>query len=376
MRQRMNILYIIDSYVHPGGGTEGQLLELIRGLSREGVSPRLGVLRPTRFTREDAAQLCPVRSLEISRLLSLRTAVQLFRFALSLRRERIDVVHVFFNDAALVIPVFAKLSGCKVVVSRRDMGLWYSPGRLRLARLSNRFVDRIIANSRAVANHVLRHEKGPPEKVEVIYNGYSTRRLEAPAQPDLRERLGIGKDDPIIGMVANLRPVKRPADAIHAFARTRRDHPSAHLILVGEGALEGDLKTLAEKLGVRPFVHMLGSLPDVIPIVKHFRVGLLCSESEGFSNALLEYMACGVPPVCTRVGGNEELIEDGKTGYLVPNGDVQALASRMSALLADRNLRDRIGGNARAAVDRFSIGAMVSAHLATYLHLMAPGSPP
>jgi len=371
----MNVLFVIDYYEHPNGGTEGQLLELIQGLARAGESARLAVLRPSPFTREQGSRICPISTLDVGRVLSVKTPIRLIRFAQFLRRERIDLVHVFFNDAALIVPIFAKLSGCKVIVSRRDMGLWYSPAKLFLARLANPFVDRIVANSRAVADHAVRHEKVPPKQVEVIYNGYSTPRIAEPAQPDLRERLGIGKDDPIVGMVANLRPVKRPADAIQAFARAHHDHPSAHLVLIGEGTLEADLEALAERLGVRPFLHLLGSLPDVIPVVKHFRVGLLCSESEGFSNSLLEYMACGVPPVATRVGGNEELIEDGRTGYLVPTGDVPALASRISALLADGNLRDRMGADARASVERFSIGAMVSAHLATYRRLLAGAKP-
>ena len=374
----MNVLFVIDYYEHPNGGTEGQLLELIRGLARAGESPQLAVLRPSPFTREHGSSICPVSTLDVGRVLSLGTPIRLVRLAQFLRRERIDLVHVFFNDAALIVPVFAKLSGCRVVVSRRDMGLWYSPGKLLLAGMANRFVDRVIANSRAVADHVVRHEKVAPSRVEVIYNGYSKSRMSPPAQPDLRERLGIGKDDPIVGMVANLRPVKRPADAIQAFAKAHQDHPSAHLILVGEGegTLEADLKALAEKLGVGPFVHLLGSLADVIPVVKHFHLGLLCSESEGFSNSLLEYMACGVPPVATRVGGNEELIEDGETGYLVTTGDVPALASKISALIRDRSLCDRMGANARASVERFSIGAMVSAHLAAYKHLLAPGDRP
>ncbi|HKW51607.1 MAG TPA: glycosyltransferase, partial [Candidatus Eisenbacteria bacterium] len=85
---------------------------------------------------------------------------------------------------------------------------------------------------------------------------------------------------------------------------------------------------------------------------------------------------CDVPPVATRVGGNQELIEDGETGYLVTTGDVPALASKISALIRDRSLCDSMGANARASVERFSTGAMVSAHLAAYKHLLAPGDRP
>jgi glycosyltransferase involved in cell wall biosynthesis len=241
----MKVLFVIDLYEHPNGGTEGQLLELIQGISGTGESAQLAVLRASPFTREQGNLICPILTLNVGSMLSVMTLIRLLRFTRFLRHQRADIVHVFFNDSALIVPIFAKLAGCKVVVSRRDMGLWYSPGKLWLARLANRFVDRIIANSRAVADHVLRHEGGPQERVEVIYNGLSASRMAPPAQPGLRERLGIGNDDPIVGMVANLRPVKRPADAIQAFARVHQDHPSAHLILIGEGTLEGDLEALA-----------------------------------------------------------------------------------------------------------------------------------
>ena len=372
----MNILFVIDYYGHPGGGTEGQLLGLIRGLSGLGERPQLAVFRATEFTQDPANRICPLTTLRIDRMLSFKTVARMIGLARFLRRERIDLVHVFFNDAALVVPLFARLAGCKVVVSRRDLGLWYSPGKLRLLRFVNRFVDRIVANSRAVADHVRRHEGGPPPPLLVIHNGYQRARLALPAQADLREKPGIGAEDPIIGMVANLRPVKRPADAVRAFAQAHRSHPSAHLIFLGEGPMQDELQALADSLGCGRSVHFLGSLKEVIPVVKQFRAGLLCSESEGFSNALIEYMACGVPPVCTNVGGNAELVQDGVTGYLVDLGDIDALARRMSSLIADPELSQRIGSNARRSVERLSMDEMVASHLAVYRELLSNGRTP
>lgn len=362
--------FVIDYLSGTRGGTEGQLLALIRGVSRRGVSARLIALRPTEFTQAGDLEGCPVSTLHIHQVLHIGSLFRLLRFAWRVRRERVELVHVFFNDSAIVIPWFAKLGGSKVITSRRDMGYWYTWVNLRLLRLANRFVDGFLVNSRAVAEHVMARERVRRERVRVIYNGYLFGAEAGPPLEGLRERIGAGAGDPIIGIVANLRPVKRHADLLEAFARVLRTHPKAHLLLLGSGPLQPALTARVEALGIGSSVHFLGSHRDVIPIVKHFDVGVLCSESEGFSNAVIEYMACGVPTVCTNVGGNPELIRDGVEGYLVERGDVPALASRIEALLNDRTLARTLGDNARARVQEYTLDRMVQAHLESYAEIL------
>jgi len=365
--------FVIDYLSGTRGGTEGQLVALIRGVSGRGVSPRLIALRPTEFTRSGNLEGCPVSTLHIRQVLRLGSLVRLFRFAWRLRRERVPLVHVFFNDSAMIIPWFARLGGAKVITSRRDMGYWYTAANLRFLRLANRFVDRLLVNSRAVAEHVIARERVRRDAVRVIYNGYMFGAEDGPPLPGLRAELGIGETDPILGIVANLRPVKRHADLLRAFAMVRRDHPRAHLLLLGTGPLQPELEGLVAELGLGASVHFLGSRMDVIPIVKHFAVGVLCSESEGFSNAVIEYMACGVPTVCTNVGGNPELIRDGIDGYLVEPGDLEALASRLTNLLRDPALARTLGENARARVQEYTLERMVSAHLDSYTEILRDG---
>lgn len=369
----MRVLFVIDYYIGTGGGTEGQLLELIRGVSQRGWSAQLVVFRPTAFTREMREFPCPVHTWNIVRISSLFTLWRLICLAFFIRRERISITHVFFNDAALIVPFFARIAGSRVVASRRDMGIWYTSSKLRLLRLVNRFVDCVIGNSRAVADHVARSEKCPAKKLRVIYNGYSSERGARPALAGFRERLGIGAADRIIGMVAYISPVKRHDDSLRAFAQVHRAVPRAHFVLVGSGVGKERLAALARDLGIDRSVHFLGNVVDVIPIVRHFDVGVLCSESEGFSNALIEYMACGVPPVCTAVGGNLEMIHDQVDGLLFPVGDIAALASRISLLLEDRTLALRLAENARNTAAAYTIERMVSSHLTTYSDLLAGG---
>jgi len=366
--------FVIDCLSGTRGGTEGQLLALIRGLTRRGVSTRLIALRSTEFTRAGDLEGCPVSTLHIRQVLHVASLFRLLQFAWRVRRERVQLVHVFFNDSAMIIPWFAKLGGSKVITSRRDMGYWYTWANLRLLRLADRFVDRFLVNSRAVAEHLVAQERVRRDRVRVIYNGYLFGSETGPPLEGLRERLGVGATDPILGIVANLRPVKRHADLLRAFALVRGRHPKAHLLLLGTGPLQADLEALVAELGLGASVHFLGSLTDVIPIVKHFDVGVLCSESEGFSNAVIEYMACGVPTVCTNVGGNTELIRDGVDGYLVEPGRVPALASKLEALLDDRALARTLGENARARVQEYTLDRMVLAHLDSYAEILRDGT--
>lgn len=126
-----------------------------------------------------------------------------------------------------------------------------------------------------------------------------------------------------------------------------------------------ELSELAERNGVRGRLLLTGGIDSPSRYVQRFDVGVLCSESEGFSNAIIEYVAEARPVVCTDSGGNPELLRDGVTGYLFPVGDARALASRLSELLSDNALARRIGEAGRGIVrSTYSHTNMVQAPMA------------
>ena len=180
-------------------------------------------------------------------------------------------------------------------------------------------------------------------------------------------------------MVANLRPIKRIDDLIKAFALVRRQHPAARLVVVGGNSLSNsgssmkeDLYALADSLGILDCIDLPGSSKDPSAYIRQFSVAVLCSESEGFSNSLIEYMQLGRPVVCTATGGNPELIEDGVNGLLVPVGDVTALADRIVRLLGDPAMADRLGDAAQETVrSSYSHVRMVTEQMACYDAVMS-----
>lgn len=369
-QEPIDVLFLMDTCDGARGGTENQVLQLLQALDPARARAHVCLLRESPHLAETPFAN-GAKVLGVHRMLSLNALRRMLELGRWIRRSRIRVVHVLFNDSSILAPFFCKLASAKVVASRRDLGFWYTPGILRALRASNLFVDRIVANSDAVRQVVTRAEWVRPAKVGVIYNGHDMRRFEKPPLDGFRERLGIGSDDPIVGMVANFHQLKRHCDLLDAFARLRTRHPTAHLVLAGTGREEAAIRRRMTALGLAARVHLLGFVPDAVPIVKHFTVGVLCSETEGLSNAIIEYLACGKPVVCTRVGGNPELVSDGENGFLVPVGDVAALADRLDRILTDGALARRLGeGASGSRLAHLSAGEMAEAYMRLYEEIL------
>ena len=367
------IMYLIDDFEGPQAGTEGQLMQLLKHHDCSRYEPAMTLLRNSDFIERNPLY-CPVKILGITRLASVRSIFKVLRFALSLRREGYRLVHCFFNDVSLIAPPLLRMLGVRVLVSRRDMGFWYTPGKLAVLRLVSAFVDRYVANCQAVGRVVQQREWAPRRKITVIYNGIlpltanrgaATQIIDLPGQPD---------QGPVVGIVANLKPIKRIDVLIRAFAVACGCYPCARLIVVGKDGpsqqgrnMREELEGLASLLGIRNKVIFTGGVDDPAPYVNRFTVAVLCSESEGFSNALIEYMQAGRPVICTDTGGNPELVQDGTNGFLVPVGDVDALADRLVKLLSDSVLAQRLGAAARETVrSEYSHTRMVIEQMACY----------
>ena len=173
-------------------------------------------------------------------------------------------------------------------------------------------------------------------------------------------------------LVANLRPIKRIEDLIEAAARLCKPYPEGRFWqfwIVGETldtAYAARLRTRVKDLDLAHCVHFLGASGDPIAIMRQCALGVLCSESEGLSNTLLEYMSCGLGCVCSDVGGNAELIEGGVTGLLYACGDIDALARCLLDLAKDSDKRAALGAAAQRRVGVFSVAAMAEAHQRVY----------
>jgi L-malate glycosyltransferase len=336
------IMYLIDTYRHPYAGTETQLLKLITGLDESKFSCSITIFRESQYIKENGFP-CEVKILNITHLTNFFTFRKIISFAFFLRKNNYKIVHIYFNDASIIAPIIIKLFGCKVIVSRRDMGFWYNKRNLLLLRINRFFVDSIIANSEAVKRNTHIMERYPLSKIHVIYNGYDINQINTDNSSQV---VNIKKgDSKIIGIVANIRPIKRIDDLVRALSLVKNKHKTVRLVIVGSGDTLF-LNNLTEELGLSDSVDFLGAQTQVLSIIKQFDIAVLCSESEGFSNSIAEYMQCMVPVVCTDTGGNNEIVVDNCTGYLVEVGNIIQLAAKITALLDEPKLGKKMAQNA------------------------------
>lgn len=352
LNQRIRILFAIDSLVR--GGTELQLAGLIERLDRERFEPWLLTIRET------DANLVPrgCRHLQwmVPSLASpqgIRACVKLSRI---LRDQDISVVQTYFQDSTLLAGIGAWLARVPVrIACFRDMGFWRTGLQDLSMRLACGRMTDFIANAGVVRDRFVQTLRIDAREFHVIPNGVDVDAL--PFIP----HAGCVTD---IGIVGNMtRRVKRLDLFIRAAAILSPMWPQVRWHVIGDGELLPGIRALAHELGVGERVVFAGRVSDVADYLGRLQIGVLCSDSEGLSNAVIEYMLRGAAVVATAVGGNTELIRDGFNGLLVPAGDPAALAAAIRRVVEDDGLRHRLADAARADAEAsYGWARCVAAH--------------
>jgi glycosyltransferase involved in cell wall biosynthesis len=201
---------------------------------------------------------------------------------------------------------------------------------------------------------MVEEELADPSRVLVCYNGLAAERFPVRPTP-------VPEAPPVIGLVCVLRPEKGLPILLEAFAAVSRTHPEAQLLIVGSGPEKDSLAALASTLGIASKCEWHPAAADVSPWLQRIDIFVLPSESEAFSNSLLEAMASGCAVIASAVGGTPELVETDQTGLLFPRRDAAALAQCLDRLLSSRADRLRLGTAAAAKVrDAYSISRSVA----------------
>jgi glycosyltransferase involved in cell wall biosynthesis len=253
------------------------------------------------------------------------------------------------------------------------MGFWYNRLNLLLLWVANRRADRIVCNCAAVAAEVGRREGPSRDKLAIVYNGLTLDDHPDESLPNAAAG-SVGDIGPDLAalricLLANLRPIKRMEDFIRAAAKVSERAPGCRFLVVGESlsaSYERELRQLTDELALGGKLEFMGPVVEPMRLLRDCHVGVLTSESEGLSNAILEYMSAGLPMVCSDVGGNGELVEHGHNGYLYPCGDVEALAEHLGRLCTNAAERQRMGAASLQRARDFSLERMIESHLQLY----------
>jgi sugar transferase (PEP-CTERM/EpsH1 system associated) len=306
----------------------------------------------------------------------------------TLRRLRPAVIHTR-NLSCLEAQIPAALIlGARRVHGEHGRDVFDLHGRSRKYNLLRRairpLVQRYTTVSRDLAAWLQEVVGVPPARIRQIYNGVDLEAFHP--LPGLRPPLapaGFLPDEPlVIGTVGRLAAVKDQGTLVRAFARLITDRPGlrlrARLVIAGDGPERPRVAEAVRQEGIGDLVWLAGERQDVPQVMGLLDLFVLPSLGEGISNTILEAQACGLPVVATRVGGNPELVQDGKSGLLVPAADPQAMAGALWRYARDGDLRRRHGAAARRRVEaEHDWGRCAAAYLAVYDELLgrSPAAP-
>ncbi|MBI5657486.1 MAG: glycosyltransferase [Geobacter sp.] len=301
--------------------------------------------------------------LDLSMILWLRDKI---------REHKADVVHAHqYSPLFYAVPAACLAGRVKVIYT--EHGRFYPERKSWKRSVFNPVlalgVDHLVSISVATAQAMATYDNFPMRRIKVIHNGIDCSTMNPPVnQAAKRQELGLPPSGPVIGTAARLNSIKNIQMMLRVLKLVLPHVPHCFLIIAGQGEEEHALKALAADLCIEENVRFIGLRDDLGEIYQLFDVFLLTSFSEGISVTLLESMATGVPSVVTDVGGNHEVVVEGKTGYLTEVNDSVMMAARIMELLEKPELAAQIGAAAKHHVEaNFSVQAMLGSYLSLYL---------
>lgn len=369
-----HVLLVLDQFSKTLGGGERIVLKLAALLPQYGY--RASIL--TLFADPESPGLqsppCPIYLLPLQRtydLSALRGAFELRRFIV---QQRVQIVQTFFESSDIWAGLVTKtMSDAKLIWSRRDMGILRGRKHEVAYRLMAGVPDRVFAVSEQVRRHCIEVDRIDSSRVQTIYNGVNLADWNTASRPAKTAR------ELLVTTIGNIRRVKGHDILIKAAALIVPRFPTVSFTIAGD-VLEADyfleLQTLVRDLNLSDHFHFVGGITNLGEHLSMADIFVLPSRSEGFSNAIVEAMAAGLPVVATSVGGNGEAVKDGVTGILVPPEDPAALSAAITRLLSDPSQARAMGIAGKAfAAENLTTEAMMNRITAVYRDLLGPGAP-
>jgi len=374
-----NVLQLVGSFHE--GGSERQAIQLAGLLKSRGrYRVQLACLDGSGVLREEARRMGfdDIPEFPLNRFYDRNALRQVWRFAQLLTEREIDVVHshdfytnVFGMTAAAIARVPVRIA------SRRETTGWRTKSQRFVERRAYNLAHAIVANAEAVRAQLI-SEGVDRKKIVTIHNGLDLDRVtigELTLIDDALKIFNLPRDDDsqFVTIVANVRhKVKNHSMFLRAARRVSDSVPEARFIIAGEGELIPAMREMAEGLGLIDRVPFIGRCERVAELLALSDVCVLASTAEGFSNAILEYMAASRPVVATNVGGAREAIVNCETGYLVPSDDDSAMAERIVSLLRNPSAARDMGKRGRQiAEERFSCEAQLEKTQDLYDRMLA-----
>ena len=352
----MNILQI--SSASSFGGGERYVVDLTNALVARGHDVYVAVRPGSPLPRHLQLSAEKILTLPLRNALDVQSARELEKFV---RRKGIEVVHAHMaRDYSLASYAARRNPQTKFIVTRHVL--------FKLNRLHRHTLSRatcVIAVSEAVARELRSSQIVSNDQIAVIHNGIDVERIKETCAGLSRglflRTLGMPAGAHLVGSIGELRTLKRHDDFIRAAALVLKEFPETQFVLAGVGEVRKQLEELVAELRLTDRFRFLGWLDDADKLLCAMDVFVSASETESFGLAIVEAMAAGTAVVATATEGAQEVIEDQKTGLLVPIGDVKRIAESVLDLLSDPEKRTRLATQSvQSAAKNFSLSRMVN----------------
>jgi glycosyltransferase involved in cell wall biosynthesis len=379
------------------GGPALHVTYLTRGLASRGYATMLvagslahGEGSMTFVADELGVEVVPIRHL-YRRLSPLYDALTVLRLVRLMREFRPEILHTHTAKSGAVGRIAAILAGearPPIIVHTfhgHVLRGYFNPVTTMLfrgvERVLARRTTRLVAVSPEVRDELVALGVAPRDRFSVIRLGLDLESRIASAESDdseFRALFGIAASSFVVGWVGRMTGIKRVPDVLAAFGRLREHGIDATLCLVGDGPDRELVEHRAHELGVSRDTVFVGYQRDVAPYYSFFDVLLLTSGNEGTPAVAIEALAAGTPVVATDVGGVADVIADGLDGILVPEGDIEAIASALGRLARDRELALRMGAvGSERVIERYRVERLVDDVDRLYRELLGDaGLPP
>jgi glycosyltransferase involved in cell wall biosynthesis len=365
LKEKKGVLIITDVFKLMAG-SERNITRLLACIDKERFELSVACFISGKLARDMRDRGFPVYDLQRGGIYTVHGFKNLVFLRKLICEKQISLIVTYHEGADFYGLVLSRLCSIPVISSRRDMGFNTRSHHEIAYKLLGRFYDSVITVCDAVKNEVVKRGWFPPGKINTIYNGVDLERFDGTScVKTLRTAMGIKHDRSVVGMIANIRRIKGVQFFIEAASIIAKRGAPVEFLVIGDdmneaGYTEAEMKALARNLNVHENLRFLGRRTDVAELISLFDIAVVSSLSEGFSNAILEYMAASKPVVATDVGGNSEAVVHCETGLLVPPGNANALADAIWTLLEKKEMALAFGKAGRRRVEqKFTLRKMI-----------------
>ncbi|RJP28763.1 MAG: glycosyltransferase [Candidatus Omnitrophota bacterium] len=379
---RNNILIIVDNLA--AGGAQRQIIEYLKLADKNIFYFKVVNLdSDVTILENDIKQIgLEVINIRHKGFFNLSTLFKLYKI---IKYEKPAIVHTFLFTSDLYGRIAAKLAGIPVIISSvRNIDKWQKWHHRLADRILANVTDKITINAECIRPYLVNTKKLPKEKIVTIYNGIDLNRFDNLREPkSIKAELCISDKALMVGMVSRFSEQKDYDTLLKVAQEISKEREDVYFVCVGDGKLK---PILDSRFSIRPKgvlseaegrdtrnIKFTGLRSDIPDLINAMDICVLSSHYEGCPNVILEYMACSKPVIASNVGGCAELVANGKSGFIVPPGDINSLKDKIVLLLDDKELRLRMGKEGRGLVEaKFISQRMVKETEGLYKQLLNP----